>query len=108
MAPSAVSHLSVPDCEAALHQSFNYKYFELLNLHLNQPEFQGLRASPIRWPAKPVFAAYADVHDGYSQVRYQGTKYYVHSIAFKYHFGIEPPAGLDVSHRMYCGDLTSR
>lgn len=104
----SVSNLSVADCIVACHQAFNSKNFKELNPHLTVAQTQQLKSTPIFWPTVPVLSPYAATKvDGYSQIRFEGVKYFIHRVAFKAHHGIDPPAS-DVSHRVYLGDLTTR
>lgn len=104
----SVSQLTLPQCVQAVHQCIQSRDFRLHNPHLSPAELQALASNPPVWPGtKPVFSPYATTHDGYSQIRFQGTKFLMHTVAFKAFYQIDPQFS-DVSHTLYLGAKTSQ
>jgi hypothetical protein len=102
----SLSRLTQTECIRAVHQCINSKDFRQHNPHLTPNELHQLNATIPIWPAKPVFSPYATTHDGYSQIRFNGTKYLMHAIGFKSYHG--QPQFSDVSHTLYVGARTTR
>lgn len=67
--PGDVNTLTILECVSALRQTFASVNFNKHNPHLSQADLTGLRASPVVWPAAPVFSPYTQTHDGYTQIR---------------------------------------
>ena len=104
----SVANLSVAQCHSAVHQTIANSNFRTSNPHLSATEVAALQHTPPAWPAtKPVFSPFASTHDGYSQIRVSGTKYFIHRITFKSYYNyIE--SGKDISHTLYLGSMTTR
>jgi hypothetical protein len=87
----------------ALYQALCNPNLPASNPHLTTQELDLLRSIPPIFPIdKPVFSPYKPTKKAgqYTQVRYQGRKYYIHRIACAYKHGPAPPNNQQASHLM--------
>jgi hypothetical protein len=103
----SVLNLSPAQLLEAVKQIQSSTGFASANPHLTPHEMERLQRSPPQWPASPVFSPFATTHDGYSQVRYKGTKYIIHRLTYQQHWG-DLDLSMDISHTLYLGDRTTR
>lgn len=102
-----VSSLNQAQCLAAVAQLARSPNFVKENPHLAPAEVSNLRLPEPDWPQnKPVFSPYKPTKSGYSQIRYGGTKYLLHRVAFKSYYG-DFDDRLDISHTLFVGPRSS-
>jgi hypothetical protein len=103
----SVLRLSPAEILEAVYQIFTNPTFRTANTHLTEAELVGIFSLPPQWPASPVFSPFATTHDGYSQIRYKGTKYLTHRLTYQQHWA-DLDLALDISHTLYLGDRTTK
>jgi len=102
----SILRLSSTEVLEAVHQIFISRGFHIANAHLTEAELEQIYSLPPQWPASPVYSPFATTHDGYSQVRYKGTKYLTHRLTYQQYWGDLNPT-MDISHTLYLGDRTA-
>jgi hypothetical protein len=86
----------------ALKQAAASTNFRDRNPHLTELEVRTIIADGVFPIGKPVFSPYRPAKQGsnYSQVRYEGVKYYLHRVAAIARYGMPPDGAMEASHRI--------